>query len=212
VTRRLPRRPSTGSRRTPWTQAVFVALDFETTGLDLRTDEVISFGCVPVTGGRIDLARAVYREVSPAVPPSPRSVTVHHLRAQDLAKAPAMAEVADDLRASLERSYVVAWAAGIERAFLRRTFGGSVRRWRRRTIDVLRLTIAFDQLRGARPDERRTLEATARRFGIPVDEAHHALDDAFMTAELFLVLAAKLSVGRPITVRRLRRLSRRGPR
>ena len=184
-----------------------MALDFETTGLDLRRDEVISFGCVPVSGGRVDLAGARYREVAPTVPPSPRSVTVHHLRVQDLAEAPAMADVTGELRASLDGRHVLAWAAGVERAFLRRTFGGSVRRWRRRTIDVLRLTMAFDQQRGVSPDERLTLEATARRFGIPVEETHHALDDAFMTAELFLVLTAKLSGDRPITVRRLRQLA-----
>src|SRR2546430_17673942 len=36
------------------------------------------------------------------------------------------------------------------------------------------------------------LAAAATRFGVPVEEAHHALDDAFMTAELFLVAANAL--------------------
>jgi DNA polymerase III subunit epsilon len=58
-------------------------------------------------------------------------------------------------------------------------------------VDVLRMTIALDQLEG-RPGDDYRLEAAAARFGVPVEEAHHALDDALMTAELFLVIATKL--------------------
>lgn len=58
------------------------------------------------------------------------------------------------------------------------------------------------------PPAEASLSATARRYGVPVEDAHHALNDALMTAELFLVLATKLSVlGRP-RIRDLVRTSR----
>jgi DNA polymerase III subunit epsilon len=193
---RGPGGPPRQARRDSWTGAELVALDFETTGLDLRRDAVVSFGVVPVTGGRIDLAGSVYREVAPAVEPSASSIRIHLLRPQDLASAPTMEAVADALAEAIERRFVLAWAADIEIGFLRRTFGGSNRRWRGRTIDVRTLALALDRLDG-RPERpgagTYSLERTAERFAIPVEQTHHALDDAFMTAELFLAVAAGLA-------------------
>jgi len=170
-----------------------VALDFETTGLDLRKDAVVSFGLVPVRAGRIVLEDAVYREVAPEVPPSPTSITIHELRPIDLASAPPLREVRPELAEALRGRFVLAWVAEVEVAFLARVFGTSRRRWARRTIDVKRLAEAEDRLRGVSPDRRSTLAAAARRFGVPVERTHHAFDDALMTAELFLVLATRLA-------------------
>ena len=39
---------------------------------------------------------------------------------------------------------------------------------------------------------RYSLSATAERYGVPVASPHEALDDALVTAQLFLVLATKL--------------------
>ena len=36
------------------------------------------------------------------------------------------------------------------------------------------------------------LTQTAERFGVPVSDPHDALDDALVTAQLFLVLAGRL--------------------
>jgi DNA polymerase-3 subunit epsilon len=38
-----------------------------------------------------------------------------------------------------------------------------------------------------------TLEGCADRYGVPVASPHHALDDALVTAQLFLVVATKLT-------------------
>ena len=189
---RRPARPERASRRRSWREIACASLDFETTGLDPAQDAVISYGVVPVEEGRVLLRESEYRTVRPHIPPSSESVKVHHLRAQDLEDAPPLADVLEPLRLALEDRYLVVWAAGVEIGFLRRLYGGRDRWWRRRTVDVLRLVIALDRLDGRRADDYR-LEATARRFGLPAEEAHHALDDAVMTAELFLVAATKLA-------------------
>jgi DNA polymerase-3 subunit epsilon len=170
-----------------------VALDFETTGLDLSRDEVVSLGAIPVDGGRIDLSRALYREIAPRVAPSHESVRIHHLRPQELAKAADLDAARTELREALDRRFLLTWAAEVETAFLARIFGGRRGSWRRRTTDVVPLVRVLDHLEG-REGERfdRTLAGTAARFGVPPEESHHALDDALMTAELFLVVASKL--------------------
>jgi DNA polymerase III subunit epsilon len=189
--RRLPAPPPRALRRRPWRESELVALDFETTGLDLRTDTVVSFGLVPVVRGRIDLAWSRYQEVRPRTPMSHRSITVHHLRPADLADAPPLHDVLPSLRDGLERRLILVWHGEIEAAFLARILGGSARRWRGRMVDVLRLAVAVDRVDGVAAASYALADVVARR-GLPVEEAHHALNDALMTAELFLALAPRL--------------------
>jgi DNA polymerase III subunit epsilon len=207
-----PNAPKRRSRRGDWRRAELVALDFETTGLDLDRDEVISFGLIPILGGRIDLSGQLYQEVAPGVEPSRSSIPIHHLRAQDLATAPAMQEVAGAFRGTLSGRFILAWAAEVEIAFLRKVFGGGRRVWRRRTIDVRTLIMAIERPSGdaGRGPGHYALSAAATRFGVPVEQTHHALDDAFMTAELFLVAANALEARGRGSIRDLLRITARG--
>ena len=197
------------ARAVPWREIEYVALDFETTGLDFRSDTVISYGVVPVRHGRAIVAESAHQLIDPHVPPSPRSQTIHELRPQDLAGAPSLAEAREQLREALDGRYLLVWFAGVEVHFLATIFGGGKRRWRRRTIDVRNLAIAAEGLGGpARDKPGYPLTATAERYGVPVADAHQALDDALVTAQLFLVLAGKLPRSPDPTVRELVRLGR----
>jgi DNA polymerase-3 subunit epsilon len=184
-----PGAPRRADRALSWRRTAFASLDFETTGLDYARDAIVSFGVVPVQGGRVRLAEAVHQLVSPSVPASPTSMRVHHLLPKDLEGAPDVAGASERLRAALEGRFLLAWFAELEVAFLARTFGTSRRSWWRRTVDVRRLAIAVERLE---PDSRRSLTAAAERAGVPVDSPHDALDDALVAAQLFLVLAGRL--------------------
>jgi DNA polymerase-3 subunit epsilon len=181
-------------RRRSWIEAEFASLDFETTGLDPDRDAIVSFGVVPVRGGRVILAESEYREVAPGAPLTARSIVVHGLRPLDLRGAPPLTEVLSDLRASLQGRYLLAWSADVEAGFLARAFGGSGRGWRRRIVDVLLLARLADRLEGraTQPGDY-NLTTAAARLRIPVHAPHHALDDALTTAQVFLVLATRLS-------------------
>jgi DNA polymerase III subunit epsilon len=202
----MPSSPSPRARAGPWRDTAFAALDFETTGLDLGSDVVVSFGVVPVDDGRAHLADSVHQLVSPRVPPSPRSQTIHELRPQDLAGAPEIGQAREILAAALAGRFLLAWFADVEVHFLSAIFGGSHRRWRRRTIDVCSLAIAVEGVpRAARRAPGYSLSASAEAYGVPVASPHEAFDDALVTAQLFLVLVSKVR-GRPEpTVRQLLR-------
>ena len=51
-----------------------------------------------------------------------------------------------------------------------------------------------------------TLEQAADRLGVPVASPHHALDDALVTAQLFLVVASRMEAAGVRTARELVRL------
>jgi DNA polymerase III epsilon subunit-like protein len=112
----------------------------------------------------------------------------------DLVHAPPLPEVADRLRASLEGQFLLTWFAEIEAAFLARIFGRRVRGWLDRSIDVRRLVFLADRLDGVGlPEVSYSLAEAMARAGLPREEAHDALNDAMMTAEMFPVVAARLA-------------------
>lgn len=181
-------------RRRSWRSVDMAVLDLETTGLDPTRDAIVSFGVVPVIGGAARLDRAVYRVVEPVRTVPSDVVAIHGIRPADLVDAPTLPDVADELRAALEHRVVVAWTSWVEAAFLSGGIGGSANAWSRRIVDVRRLAMLEDHLRGRHPSPAvsEPLSTTAERFGVPPDVEHHALWDAFVTAQLLLVLATHL--------------------
>jgi DNA polymerase-3 subunit epsilon len=198
------------SRALDWRQRRYVALDFETTGLDPAVDGVVSFGLVPVVSGRIELAGALSETVDPGVVPTPESIKIHQIRPSEVRAAERLAVARERLAAGLGDDLVVVWTAWVETAFLAKTLGGSPRSWRKRIIDVRHLVVCLDETTGKRPSPARAgdLGTTASRFGIPPEASHDALADAFVTAQLFLAAAGRLSERAHLSVRDLRRTGR----
>jgi DNA polymerase-3 subunit epsilon len=192
-------------RSRPWREAEFCALDFETTGLDRERDAVVSFGIVPVRAGRVVVGEAVHRLVLPEVPPSPESMRIHGILPKDLEQALPLAVAGETLHAALTGRFLLAWFASVEIGFLGRLYGGKPRSWVRRTIDVRQMAIELEHLD---QDVRQSLSSAAERYGVPVANAHEALDDAMVTAQLFLVLAGRLEPRGFGSVRSFLRLTR----
>lgn len=186
---RAPRAPARSARARSWRDVGFVALDFETTGLDRRRDAIVSFGVVPVRGGRVVVGGSIHQLVVPEIPSSPVSMTIHGILPKDLEEAQPLAVAGQTLRGVLEDRFLLAWFATVEIGFLMRLFGRRRRWWARRTIDVRQLAIELEHLD---QDVRQSLSSAAERYGIPVARPHEALDDAMVTAQLFLVLASRL--------------------
>ena len=188
---RAPAAPGRGLRGRGWKDAGFAALDFETTGLDLVNDHVVSFGVVPVRGGRIILGEGVHQLVEPPIPPSPTSIMVHGMRTQDLIGAPSITQATEVLAEALADRFLLTWHASVELAILRRLFGSPGRGFHRRCIDVRKLAMLAVDTDMPEPFKE-SLSGCAERYGVPVAAPHEAFDDALVTAQLFLVLAEQL--------------------
>jgi DNA polymerase III subunit epsilon len=185
----------------PWRDAGFCVVDLETTGLEPRQDEIVSFAAIPVDGGRVRPGGLVSRIVRPRRMPGAETIRIHGLRPTDLEEAPALADVLDELLAALSGRIMVAHVATIERGFLDRAFREHGVRLRGELVDTARLATTV-----LGRDDAIGLGDLAGRLGLPVHRPHHAEGDALTTAQAFIALAGLLEARRgPQTVRSLTR-------
>lgn len=174
-----------------WRVVDYCAIDLETTGLDLHADEIVAIGAVQIHNGRIAAEENFYREVHPVGSLSVQSMRVHGLRASDLNDASPMKEVAPALVAQISGRVLIAHAAWMERAFLRRNLPGADFPKSKSIIDTAALARAIGYATEGRGHEP-SLEYLARRLHLPVYAPHNALGDALTTAVVFLALATEL--------------------
>lgn len=167
----------------------FVAFDLETTDKNVDGCEIVEIAGVRVREGRI--VERFQSLVQPRVPIAPRASAVHGYTEEMLREAPRFEAVWPAFRAFVGDDVLVAhnghW---FDFPILRRMaepLGGA--------MDIT----VYDTLPLARdlhPGSRR-LSDLAEAFGVPLKEAHHALDDAEALALVFLRLEAdKLARGR----------------
>jgi DNA polymerase-3 subunit epsilon len=180
------------ARRTSWRDARFIVVDLETTGLDPRRDEIVSFAAIPVDAACIVPGESVQGLVRPESPPPAPSIAIHGLRPVDLAAAAPAAEALAPLAAAMEGRTLVAHAAWVERDFLEpqlRALGSALSRHMVDTALLWRLLcVERDQ---ADPGWC-SLSAIAAALGLPCHRPHEADGDALTTAQAFLALATHL--------------------
>ena len=172
-----------------WRSIDYCVIDVETTGLNLKDDEIISIGAVQIHMGRITVEDNFYREVRPYRSPSIPSVQIHGLRGIDLESIAPIETVIPDLMAQIGGRVLIAHAAWIEYAFLKRHLRGLT--FSKQIIDTAALARALGYRTGVNGHEP-SLESLARRIQLPVYAPHNALGDALTTAVVFLALATGL--------------------
>lgn len=180
-----------------------LALDLETTGLDPKSDAIISFGWVAVNGNCIDLATAQHRLVhqQQAIPEA--SAVIHQITDDAAAQGESLAAVMADLLPLLAGKVLIAHHARVELGFINsaceRLYGG---RFLIPTIDTQRVSQQWFERRNQvyRPGELR-LGTLRNRYNLPRYRAHDALVDALAAAELYLAQLAERDGNHPLPLR-----------
>ena len=198
-----------GERRTPWREARYCVVDLELSGLDPSTDEIISFGAVPIDGGLIAAGRSLYGLARPTRPLPEASVVVHGIRTVDLEQAPPLDESIVPLLEAMTGRVLVAHSAGVERAFLGAALAPSGCQAPRAGARYGRAGAPLDGRAGRPATEVRVSRPAGRAMGLPEHRPHHALSDALTTAQVFLAVVSHLEELSPETVGSLSRADAR---
>ena len=185
-------------RRTPVADAEFLAVDFETTGIDPRRHQIVSMGWLPiVAGGRINLSQARHHVIAGV--DVGQSAVLHGITDTHTAQGTPLATALEELRAALEGRLMLAHFAALETGFMdaaaQRVWGCKVRL---HVVDTFQLERRHMERMGTYPrGEDLRLPRVRARYHLPHYASHNALTDAQACAELFL---AQLHATRAVVV------------
>lgn len=169
----------------------FVVIDTELTGLNPRKDSIVSIAGVRMTGSRISLGDPFYRLVKPKCPMTRESVIIHGITPSDVAAEAGSYSVLSEFASFCGKTIIVGHYVGIDFDFINREMEQVLgMRLENRVLDTAELyawVLRQGLLESRLPEPPRTpdLYRLADFFDIDVAEAHHALVDAFTTAQLF---------------------------
>lgn len=173
----------------------WVALDCETTGLNVGSDEIISIGAVRIVGQRIMTSERFEVLVRPDKGVSPESVRIHRLREQDVAQGLPIDEAMKQLMRFIGARPLVGYYLEFDVAMLNRAVWpllGQGLPQEKIEVSALYYDHKFRQML---PYEQQTNPNIDLRFvtlmadlNLPVREAHDALNDAVMAALAFIKL------------------------
>lgn len=190
---------------TPAQELRLLAVDIETTGLDPRTDSVLSIGYVPVEGETIVFAGSHHRILAADVDVG-QSAVFHGITDDRLAEGMSVEDAVGEALEALAGRILLAHFAMIETRFLsricERLYGAPL------VVPVVDTLVLHDRLvnRGfddeSRAGELRLWNARSR-YGLPRYPAHDALTDAIACAELYLGHLAEISPSQPQTLKSL---------
>lgn len=174
-------------------QTPFVALDFETTGLNPEQDDIISIGLVPFSLQRIQISGAHEWLVKPNQPMESDSVVIHGITHDEVRSAPDFGEILQPLLNALAGRVVVVHHQAIERQFMHHALMERIQESLEfPVIDTMEIEhqalLRRQGLIGRilkRPTGSVRLSDCRRRYALPYYQVHHALTDAVATAELF---------------------------
>jgi len=204
------------NRTTQIQEAKYIVFDTELTGLSIKKDSIVSIGALKMHGGKIDLNETYYKVVDPKAKLTGQSVLIHGITPSEASECPHIDVLLPEFLDFCGSRIIVGHFIAIDLAFINKEmtelFGfplqnpaidtRKVYQWIRRHEEQL---CSYH----AGLSEKMDLLSLANRYSITVNKAHHSLDDAFVTAQLFQrfialtikfgarTIADLVSIGRP---------------
>ena len=172
----------------------WVSLDCETTGLNVRQDEIVSIGAVRIVGNRIMTSERLELLVRPEKGVSAQSVRIHLLRERDLAQGLSAQEAVRQLLHFIGSRPLVGYYLEFDLAMLNRVIWpmlGVALPQPAIEVSAMYFDYKFRQLpphKQQNPEIDLHFAAIMADLGLPVRKAHDAVNDAVMAALAFIKL------------------------
>ena len=171
----------------------WVAIDCETTGLDVSRDQVVAIGAVRIAGNRVLTSERLELLVRPERKVSRESVRVHMLRERDVAQGIDQVQAMRRLLQFIGSRPLVGYYLEFDVAMLNREIWPLLGvRLPQRKIEVSALYYDYKNRRLPLHERDRMIDlrfaTMMSELGLPLREAHDALNDAVMAALAFIKL------------------------
>ena len=167
-----------------------VSIDCETTGLDLRKDDIVSVAAIKIRGARILTSERFEATLRPEAKMKPDAIKIHRLREADVAEGRAICDVLPDLLHFIGGRPLVGYYLDFDVAMLnkhvRRFLGVELPNARIETSALYYERKYGDAPPGAQVDLSFT--SLLNDLKLPTLDRHDAFSDALMTAMIYLAL------------------------
>jgi DNA polymerase III subunit epsilon len=167
-----------------------VAIDCETTGLNVRTDDVITIAAIKIRGSRILTSERFEAVVRPDASMRAENIKVHRLRQADVAQSPLIRKVLPRLLHFVGGRPLVGYYVDFDIAMLDKYILPHIGiELPNRRIEVSKLY--YERKYGDAPANTvidLSFAAILKDLGIPPLSQHDAFNDALMTAMMYVVL------------------------
>lgn len=173
----------------------WIAIDCETTGLNVRTDEIVSIGAVRIAGSRIMTSERLELLVRPKNGVSEQGVRLNQLRESDLAQGLSLEAAITQLLYFIGSRPLVGYYLKFDVSMLNRTVQPMLG-WPlpQEQIDVSAMYYEhkFSQLAPYQQNDSADIDlhfpTMMRDLDLPVFESDNAIDEAVMAAMAFVKL------------------------
>ncbi|HZX16802.1 MAG TPA: 3'-5' exonuclease [Pseudomonas sp.] len=173
----------------PLHQQRFVILDLETSGLNMRRDQVLSIGAVVIENGAIDLSQQFECTLQRDGHQASASTLIHGIAPNEIANGEDPAEALLSFMEFVGDSPLLAFHAEFDQRMLARALKQSLGyRLRHAFFDVAEIAPLVCPKANL---PHAGLDDWTEHFGLQVQQRHHASADALVTAELALILFNK---------------------
>lgn len=163
-----------------------VVFDFETTGLDYQTCEIIEIGAVKLHEGKLVETFSCF--VKPKQLISAEITSITNITNDMVKNAHSISEVIPDFYKFCYGCVIVAYNIDFDYKFLNKAGSSMGFKFNNRQVDALFL--ARKEVKGAKMFN---LKSIATRLGVNLDNAHRAINDAIATAEVLLLISDNVS-------------------
>ncbi|MDN5001778.1 3'-5' exonuclease [Bradyrhizobium sp. GCM10027634] len=168
----------------------FVVIDCETTGLNVRTDDVVAIAAIKIRGNRILTSARFEAIVHPDRELGAEAIRIHHLRKSDVEAAPIVWKVLPSFLHFIGPRPLIGYYVDFDIAMLNKYILPLVGiELPNERIEVSRLY--YDRKYGDAPPNTSvdlSFAAMLRDLSIPPLGQHDAFNDALMTAMMFVQL------------------------
>jgi DNA polymerase-3 subunit epsilon len=175
----------------------YSVVDTELTSLDSRSNRLLSIGAIAMEGARIQLAKQFYCVVNPGAPIPQEGILIHKLRPDEIANGISPTDGLAQLENFVRGTVLVGHFIEIDLKVLSKEVGESNSILQHPAIDTARAQKWLwdhetNSQKHGHDAEKLDLVSLATEYGIAFEEAHHALQDAFVTAQLWQRIIPRL--------------------
>lgn len=167
----------------------WVSIDCEMTGLNPKTDHILSVAAVAIEGNRILSGEGLHIICRPPQMPTADTIRIHGLRPSDVEYGIDYPTMFDTLMSYIGSSPIIGYHIKLDLAFLNILAKAQIGQpLPNRSLEVATMFLHKQQQKTGAPYHDQRFEHILETLAIPDLGAHSAYNDALMTAMIFTCL------------------------